>query len=284
MKCPIGCAYCMADLVPARRDAWARAGRESIGLNKSATFLNRLPGGRPLRDWAPLDLLDGDTVGFQGIQDPLDPRWEEDVLWLLSHADRFGGVMLTTKWPSIRLHVAQAIASAPDAVLVVSLTGLNDLEPGSRTEDRIRVAELVASLGGRVHGLVHPWIPGRSHVRWLPAAREAGISSFTVKGFRWSRLMPFAAPSTAHAEREGEEVLVDPPDLPSVELPRFRGQLDRESATRLVDGLLTTAVVSSSDDTAAVREAAINRRMRADRRTRFFGALLAEGSEGNKET
>lgn len=260
MKCPIGCRYCMADLVPMRRDAWDRAGAESIGMNKSATFINRRDGGRPLSEWAPINLLAGDTVGFQGIQDPLDPRWEADLLWLLAHAGRFAGVMLTTKWPSIRADVARAIATTPNAVLVVSLTGLDDLEPGSRTEDRIRVAGLVASLGGRVHGLVHPWIPGRSHIGWVRSARDAGIDSFTVKGFRWSRLMGFPAPSAEHAASEGEEVLVDPPELESGPLPRFRGNLRRQEAEGLVDRLMTIAVVSSSDNVATVREAAISRR------------------------
>lgn len=271
MKCPIGCAYCMADLVPSRSKQWNEKGNESIGINKSACFLNRRPGGRPLKDWAPLNLLKGETVGFQGIQDPLDPRWEKDLLWLLNHSSNFGGIILTTKWYEISDVVASEIAKRNNVVLVVSLTGCDTLEPGSSTLQRIEVAKKVKNLGGRVHGLIHPWIPGVSNIDWMPIAQTAGINNFTVKGLRWTNKMGHLKMGNlkmskrnikVFKQNEGEEVLIDPPSIKTQSLPRFQGNESCEAATKAVAEIMKIAVVSSSAHSAAVRAAAIKRRIK----------------------
>lgn len=264
MKCPIGCKYCMVDLVSIRASAWNEAGNESIGLNKAACFLNRRPKGRPLSEWAPLELLKGETVGFQGIQDPLDPRWEKDLLWLIDHSYQFGGLILTSKWGSISSPVAEAIAKCSNAVLVMSLTGLDHIEPGSATIDRIIVAEKVLKLGGKVHGLIHPWIAGLSNISWIAEAKKAGISNFTVKGFRWDSKMGDLGISNKYLEEyakyENEEILIDPPSIDSISLPRFQGNESKEESTIAVDSLMKRAIISSSASRADVRIVAIRRR------------------------
>ncbi len=265
MKCPIACKYCMADLVPSRSLQWDQQGSESIGLNKSACFLNRR-GGRPLKEWAPIHLLHGETVGFQGIQDPLDPRWTEDLLWLLNQAPTFGGITLVTKWPRIQEDVLQHIASTPNCVLIVSLTGADSLEPGSTTVQRIAVAGRVRKAGGRVHALVHPWIAGVSNIDWLPRAKDAGITEYTVKGFRYTKAMgPLGIPPKylqQYLEKEGQEVLVDPPLEMSVPLPRFQGSETREDAVQAVHELEKMVVFSSSSSKEDVLATAVERRIK----------------------
>jgi len=265
MKCPIGCKYCMVELVPSRKEAWDHKGNESIGLNKTACFINRLPGGRSIDKWVPLHLLDGETVGFQGIQDPFDPRWEKDLKWLLSNSSRFAGVILTTKWPNIDNDIIKLLSSIRNVVVVLSLTGLDILEPGSTTIERVNLGEKLISHGIRVHGLIHPWIAGVSNIDWMATALKVGIKDFTVKGFRYSSRMKIDIPDKylkAYKANDGEEILLNPPNIKSINLPRFQGNISLEEAEEQVRELSKLVVISSSSSRGEVLRYTIKRRFK----------------------
>jgi DNA repair photolyase len=253
----------MVDLVPARSNAWDQKGGESIGLNKTACFLNRRSNGRSLKEWAPISLLKGETVGFQGIQDPFDPRWKDDLLFLLKNSKDFAGILLATKWPKIPQDVIEALKEA-NATVMLSITGADLLEPGSTTQQRLNVAKKLIEHGVNTHCAIHPWIAGVSSIEWIERAKEIGLINFTVKGFRWTRLMgDLGIPKKyldIYKENEGEEILLDPPKIKSISFPRFQGNISKEEAIKSTKQIAKIAVISSSATTEEVIKATINRR------------------------
>lgn len=195
--CPIGCKYCMATMVRSRAAQWAAGNR--IGVNRSCSFINRLPGETALRDWVNPGMFAGDVLGFQGITDPLLPIFQEDLSWLISTvaSSRIRKLMLATKFP--RHNALAGLASLREkALLVVSITGLDSLEKIT-SRKRIELAAAAQGMGIPTIAAAHPWIEGVSDPEIFQQISEAGVRQVVVKGFRYDPCFETWAPSNIPA-------------------------------------------------------------------------------------
>ncbi len=279
--CPVGCRYCVITQVGYRAEAWRE--KFLIGLNKAVTILNP-PRDRNDADALasfynfPLELLEGDRVGFNAISDPFWPIYRPELEWFLnSVAPIAKAVTCVTKF-SVSPELMRTLAAIPNFQLNVSITGLDGIER-SNTRSRLRTLELAREFGVSAFPTIHPYIAGMSDLGFLRELKSIGYDCVDVKGLRYDSLMDSWMPEASrkfYEGTEGKEVL--PEDgwrekiaeaglrlkslrIWGAENSRSTPKLSREEAESRVARLLDFANITSSDSDAAVVRAAIERRL-----------------------
>ena len=279
--CPVNCRYCVITQVQYRAEAWRE--RFLIGLNKAVTILNPPPDRNNAEALAsfyhfPLELLEGDRIGFNAISDPFWPKYRSELEWFLdSVAPIAKAVACVTKFP-VSAAIMQRLATIPHFQLNVSITGLDGIE-ATTTKSRLRTLALAREYGVVAFATIHPYIAGMSDLSFLPELARLGYDAVDVKGLRYDPAMDAWMPqgTRAHyAGTVGQEVL--PEDgwreriadaglrLQSLrvwgaEHARTTPRLSREEAEKRVVALLGYANITSSDTNDAVVEATIQRRL-----------------------
>ena len=227
----------------------------------------------------PWGILEGDTVGFTAITDPLWPKLEAFLWEWLERASEVAKLTtLVTKWPVSRQVMAK-LAEYPKLRLNVTITGNAKLEKVPMRK-HLRTLELAKEFGVKALPISHPYISGVSDLWFLPEIKKLGYDHFDVKGFRYcdARMgswMPEASKSH-YLGREEEEILPEDGWREKVELagltllsPRQWYQreaagkgphLDRPTAEKNVMRLFELANIVSSN-ASGVFQAAVERRL-----------------------
>lgn len=279
--CPVACRYCVITQVGYRAAAWRE--KFLIGLNKAVTILNPPPDRDDTRALAsfynfPLELLEGDRVGFNAISDPFWPKYRPELEWFLDKVAPIAkAVTCVTKFP-VSAALMKRLATIPHFQLNVSITGLDGIE-ATTTKSRLRTLALAREYGVAVFPTVHPYIAGMSDLSFLPELRCLGYDAVDVKGLRYDPAMATWMPPASralYAGTEGTETLPEDGwreriadaglELQSLRVwgakhSRPTPRLSREVAEERVAALLGYANITSSDSDRAVIEAAINRRL-----------------------
>lgn len=277
--CPVNCRYCAVSKVSIRRSLWNE--RTLLGLNKAVTFVNPNPlkeGGlqNELHDFE-FSLLQSDVVCFNAISDPFWARWQEEFRFFLEAVRPYARLITcVTKLPP-SAEQWELIGGTPNFRLVVTVTGLNEIERVT-TARRVRIIEKALACGVRVFPLIHPYIAGMSNLSFLSDLASLGIKYVDVKGLRYSdeTMSSWINPASRsyYLNSQESEVLVE---------DGWRTQLDRAGlalmplkewyridmpapsvnetqAEELVDRLVPMCNICSSDTVEAVRKSAIARR------------------------
>lgn len=280
--CPVGCKYCVVTEVERRNTQWRTS--SLLGVNKSVTILNPPPNlgdQDAIRSFYefPLELLLGDIVGFNGISDPFWPKFRQELEYVLREVPKVAKILsLVTKF-EVSEEMMARLAEISNLRLTVSITGLDMLERTS-TESRLRTLARAKRYGVKAFPIVHPYISGMSDLSFLPRLRELGYDQIDLKGLRCNpRTAKLWMPEDIQARyvfSEDEELLEDGwrqklvdagfakvrmADWYKEGLEGLNPHLPREQAEVLVDEILKRANICSSDSDAAVREAAILRRL-----------------------
>jgi len=279
--CPVACKYCVITQVDYRAQAWQK--KFLIGVNKAVTILNP-----PLnRDDAdalasfynfPLELLEGDRVGFNAISDPFWLKYRQELEWFLSEVAPIAkAVTCVTKFPVSR-EIMKRLAEIPHFQLNVSITGLDRIEK-TTTKSRLRTLALAREYGVNAFPTVHPYITGMSDLSFLTELRALGYESVDVKGLRYDISMTCWMPEVSrkfYAGTEGGEVLPDdgwrekvakaglqlkPLRKWCAEQARTTPRLSRQESEHRVEKLLDFANITSSDNDDAVVWSTIERRL-----------------------
>lgn len=281
LGCPVGCRYCVITQVGYRREAWER--KTLVGINKAVTILNPPPDKGDSSALAefydfPLELLEGDRVGFNAISDPFWPKYRSGLEWFLSHVSPIAkSVTCVTKWPVSR-EMMRFLSKIPNFQLNVSITGLDGIE-GTDTPSRIHTLALAREYGVKAFPTIHPYIAGMSNLSFLPKLRAIGYEFVDVKGLRFDpsmvKWMPKASvklyegtegceflPEDGWREKVAEAGLqLKPLRIWGAENALSTPKISREVAEERVRRLLTFANITSSDSDDAVFKAAIERRL-----------------------
>jgi DNA repair photolyase len=278
--CPIGCRYCVITQVGYRADTWRK--KFLIGLNKVVTILNPPPDKHTeaLRSFYnfPLELLEGDCVGFNAISDPFWPKYRPELEWFLEHVPPIAkAVSCVTKFP-VSERMMRRIADVPNFQLIVSVTGLDMIEQGTTTS-RLHTLALAKQYDVTAFPIIHPYISGITDLSFLPKLARLGYDAVDVKGLRYDRSMDAWMPESVrrhYTGTEGYEVLAEdgwrgriadiglgltPLRVWSARNMRDTPRLSRDEAEKRVLSLLSYANITSSDSDAEVIEAAIRRRL-----------------------
>jgi len=279
--CPVACQYCVITQVGYRAQAWQK--RFLIGINKAVTILNP-PLNRGDADALasfynfPLELLEGDRVGFNAISDPFWPKYGRELEWFLSEVAPIAkAVACVTKFPVSR-EMMKRLATIPHFQLNVSITGLDGIEK-TTTRSRLRTLALAREYGVNAFPTIHPYIAGMSNLSFLVELRALGYRYVDVKGLRYDTSMAHWMPEVSrkfYAGTEGTESLPDdgwrervadaglqlkPLREWCAEQARTTPHLTRQEAERRVGKLLSYANITSSDNDDVVVRAAIERRL-----------------------
>jgi DNA repair photolyase len=281
--CPIGCQYCVITEVDSRRDAWNES--TILGINKAVTILNPPPNlgnEQAVEEFYnfPVELLRGDMVGFNGISDPFWPKYRKELEWFLANVPQEAKlVTCVTKW-NIPDKILDRLAEIPNFRLIVSMTGLDQLERTS-TQRRLDVLRRAKEKGVPAFPIVHPYIPGMSDLSFLPELKAMGYDDIDIKGLRYNpNTMNAWMPTTTQAyfaDSNENEVLVDDgwselvalSGLQQMSLKRWyrrdfdmlTPRLTHEEAIEMVSKIVSRANITSSDTDEAVFQAAIERRL-----------------------
>ncbi len=279
--CPVACRYCVITQVGYRAEAWRE--KFLIGLNKAVTILNPPQNRDDAEALAsfysfPLELLEGDRVGFNAISDPFWPRYRPELEWFLTRVAPIAkAITCVTKFP-VSAALMKRLAEVPNFQLNVSITGLDGIER-TTTNSRLRTLALAREYGVMAFPTIHPYIAGLTNLSFLRELRALGYEFVDVKGLRFDPGMADWMPETSrkfYAGTEGSESL--PEDgwreqiaevglrLKSLrvwgaENARPTPSLSREEAERRVASLLGYANITSSDNDDAVVRATIERRL-----------------------
>ncbi|MDR1300260.1 MAG: hypothetical protein LBK50_00980 [Candidatus Nomurabacteria bacterium] len=281
--CPVGCKYCVVTEVDKRREQWNES--TVLGINKAVTILNPPPDlddKRAIDEFYnfPVELLRGDIVGFNGISDPFWPKYRNELDWFLKNVPNEAKlVTCVTKW-NISDETMDKLAAVPNFRLVVSMTGLDQIEKTS-TDQRLDVLWRAKEKGIKAFPIIHPYIPDMSDLSFLPKLKEMGYDEIDIKGLRYNpdtmdAWMPKDVQGHFARSRENE-VLVDDgwselialSGLQQISLKHWYRQdfgeltphLSRDTAIELVGKIIARANITSSDTDKAVIEAAIERRL-----------------------
>lgn len=279
--CPVACRYCVVTQVGYRAAAWEK--KFLIGLNKAVTILNPPLEKNDADALAsfynfPLELLEGDRVGFNAISDPFWPKYRAELEWFLERVAPIAkAVCCVTKF-AVSAAMMKRLAAIPHFQLNVSITGLDGIE-ATATKSRLRTLALAREYGVAAFATIHPYIAGMSDLSFLPELRALGYDVVDVKGFRYDPSMRAWVPQGVCAQyegTEGREVLAEDgwrEQLAgaglrlqslrewSASCARPTPNLSREVAEQRVAALLEYANITSSDSDRTVIEAAIERRL-----------------------
>jgi DNA repair photolyase len=279
--CPIGCRYCVITQVDYRREQWEK--RFVIGVNKAVTILNP-PSDKENKEAMkqfygfPLEILEGDIVGFNAISDPFWPKYAEELQWFLKQVAPIAKAITCVTKFQVPEALMRQLASIENFQLNVSITGLDAIEK-SGTKSRLRTLELAQKHGVRAFPTIHPYVGGMSNLSFLPKLKAMGYDYVDIKGLRYDPSMACWMPESSQAlyrGSEGEEVLVEDGwrelvadaglKVKPLRIWNAANALSSPSLTRLeaesrVARLLTYANITSSDSDEAVVEAAIQRRL-----------------------
>ena len=279
--CPVNCRYCVITQVGYRAEAWQK--KFLIGLNKAVTILNPpadREDGEALASFYnfPLELLEGDRVGFNAISDPFWPKYRPELEWFLEKVAPIAkAVACVTKFP-VSATMMKRLALIPNFQLNVSITGLDSIER-TPTKSRLRTLALASEYGVAAFATIHPYIAGMSNLSFLPELFSLGYTAVDVKGLRYDPSMTEWMPQGArkfYEGTEGKEVLPEdgwreriadaglglkPLRLWSAEQALPTPQLTRSEAERRVADLLEFANITSSDSDESVIAATIGRRL-----------------------
>lgn len=280
--CPVSCKYCVITKVDSRRELWNK--KTLIGLNKAVTVFN------PPYDLAdkdavygfynfPLELLEGDYVGFNAISDPFWGKYRNELNYFLSNVSPIAKLITcVTKYP-ISDKIFEQLAQFKNFRLVVSITGLDSIEK-SNTESRLLNLKKAKEYGVKAFPLCHPYIEGLSDLSFLPKLKDLGYDRIDIKGLRYNHdnmkdWMPKESQSYYINSNEAEIL----PDVTWKEKVKDAGlsitslkdwykednilypKLDLNKATNNTYALLEFGNITSSDTSDAVIDAAIKRRL-----------------------
>ena len=279
--CPIDCKYCVITKVDSRRSLWNK--HTIIGINKAVTILNPPPDvtdEKSLKEFYafPLDLFDGDYVGFNAISDPFWGIYEKELYYFLEKVSpRAKLITCVTKFP-IKDDVFKKLAQYKNFRLIVSITGLDSIEK-SNTESRLLNLRKAKEYGVKAFPICHPYIAGMSDLSFLQSLKKMGYNEIDVKGLRYNHenmqaWMPVNS-QKYYIGTEEKEIL--PEDgwreklyQAGMELKSLKSwyrqenlypKLDRIQATEKVMKILEYANITSSDTNEAVIQSAIERRL-----------------------
>lgn len=174
--CPVNCRYCVITQVQYRARVWRE--RFLIGLNKAVTILNPPRDRNDAQALAsfynfPLELLEGDRVGFNAISDAFWPKYRPELEWFLERVAPIAkAVTCVTKFP-VSAAMMQRLAAIPHFQLNVSITGLDGIE-ATTTRSRLRTLALAREYGVAAFPTVHPYIAGMSDLSFLPELARLG--------------------------------------------------------------------------------------------------------------
>lgn len=279
--CPVNCRYCVITQVGYRAEAWQK--KFLIGLNKAVTILNPpadREDGEALASFYnfPLELLEGDRVGFNAISDPFWPKYRPELEWFLDKVAPIAkAVTCVTKFP-VSATMMKRLALIPNFQLNVSVTGLDSIER-TPTKSRLKTLALAREYGVAAFATIHPYISGMSDLSFLSELARLGYTAVDVKGLRYDPSMAEWMPEGTrrlYEGTEGKEVL--PEDgwrkriadaglglkslrLWSAEQALPTPHLTRSEAERRVAALLEYANITSSDSDESVIAATIERRL-----------------------
>lgn len=283
--CPVACKYCFITEHDARRGVWNA--NPVAGINKACTFVNVTPWitddlveQRRFTEF-PWEILRGDIVGFTTITDPFWPKIERYFWQWVERAGEYAKLLTcVSKWPITR-KVMRQLACIPNFRLSVGITGNESVERVS-TARHLETLALAKEFGVEALPISHPYISGVSDLSFLSHVKALGYDCFDVKGFRYcdGRMGAWMPESSKiyYFGRENEEVLPEDGWRQKVadagltllstrtwyrnEIARLGlgPNLDRETASKLVQRVFDLANVVSSDS-LAVFEAAVERRL-----------------------
>jgi len=281
--CPVGCEYCVITKVESRRELWNE--RTILGINKAVTILNPPPdlineeAVREFYDF-PIELLEGDIVGFNGISDPFWPKYRNELNYFLDKVSPIAKLVTCVTKFNPDNEILDRLAEIPNFRLIVSITGLDSIER-TKTSDRLDLLERAKERGIEAFPVIHPYIAGMSDLSFLKRLKELGYNDIDVKGLRYNHeTMSCWMPESSQMFYKGShenEILpesgwreqVSQAGLNLVSLKNWyrKGfdeltpKLSQEEAEGLVGQILQKANITSSDTDMAVVQAAIARRM-----------------------
>lgn len=281
--CPVACKYCFITEHDERRGVWNT--NPVAGINKACTFINVTP-------WIshdqteidrfrrfPWEILKGDYVGFTAITDPFFPEIDEYLWEWLDRAGEHAKLLTcVSKWPISR-KVMKRLSLCKNFFLVVTVTGNGQLERVS-TEAHLTTLARAKEYGVKALPICHPYISDVSDLSFLPRVAELGYNYFDVKGFRYcDSSMGSWLPESSKAHylggtgeilpEDGWRKLVSEAGL-QLKSPRewyrehgsnLNPRCTLPEADTLVRRVLELANVVSSDSSAEVITAAVERRL-----------------------
>ena len=279
--CPVDCRYCVITEVEYRAEAWRK--KFLIGLNKAVTILNPPPVREDEKALAsfynfPLELLEGDRVGFNAISDPFWSKYRPELEWFLEKVAPIAkAVICVTKFP-VSESMMKRLALVPNFQLNVSITGLDSIER-TTTKSRLRTLALAHECGVLAFPTIHPYIAGMADLSFLKELRAIGFKYVDVKGLRYDSSMENWMPQVSKEFYQGtqgseilpedgwrEKVLDSGLSLKSLrvwgqENAKTSPNLSLGEATNRVNELLRYANITSSDTDESVISSAIERRL-----------------------
>jgi len=258
--------------------------RTLIGINKAVTILNPPPDmadEQAVRDFYnfPLELLEGDFVGFNAISDPFWPKYRKELDYFMANVPQIAKLVTCVTKMNPPDSVLTKLALIPNFRLVVSITGLDTLE-NMKTTDRLDLLKRAKDLGIKAFPLCHPYISGMSDLSFLKELKNLGYEYIDVKGLRYndetmrtwmpekSRFLYIGKGDQENLVEDGWREKIKESGLELLSLKKWYQKdhsltpsLSYEEAARKVDKLLEIANITSSDTDSAVIEAAIGRRL-----------------------
>ena len=279
--CPIDCKYCVITKVDSRRDLWNK--HTIIGINKAVTILNPPPDmndEQAVKEFYafPLDLFEGDYVGFNAISDPFWGIYEKELDYFLENVSpRAKLITCVTKFP-ISDKTFIKLAKYKNFRLIVSITGLDSIEK-SNTQSRLLNLRKAKEYGIEAFPICHPYIAGMSDLSFLSELKSIGYDYIDVKGLRYNHQnMSSWMPKTSQKYYIGtneneilpedgwrEKLIQEGFELKSLKSwyrkDNLTPKLTLEDAKEKVHQILKFANITSSDTDQAVIAAAIQRRL-----------------------
>lgn len=278
--CPIACKYCVITQTKSRRKMWNK--KTLIGLNKAVTIFNPPPirNKKNLTEFYnfPLNLFDGDIVGFNAISDPFWPKYKKELDYFLDNVPKIAkAVTCVTKFP-ISENQMKELSKINNFFLIVSITGLDNIEK-STTKSRLKTLKLAKQYNVKAFPLIHPYIPEISNLSFLSELKKLGYKYVDVKGLRYNPNMNSWMPKNIqklYRNTQENEILpknnirkiVERNDLKIMSLKKWYNlhtpknpSLNHDQAKEKVNQILKYANITSSDTNEAVIKASIQRKM-----------------------
>lgn len=281
--CPISCKYCVITKIDSRRKLWNK--KTILGINKAVTILNPPP---DLTDEEavnefynfPVELLRGDFVGFNAISDPFWPKYKQELDFFLEKVAPLAKLVTCVTKFNPDDQILDRLAKIPNFRLIVSITGLDELEL-TKTKDRLDLLKRAKAKGIKAFPIIHPYIAGLSDLSFLSELKKLGYTQIDVKGLRYnedtmSSWMPVSVKKYYEGTEE-QEILAEDGWREKIKkaglvltnlknwyregFEQMTPKLSRIEAESLVKQVIKRANITSSDTDQAVIEEAIKRRM-----------------------
>jgi DNA repair photolyase len=253
-----------------------------IGLNKAVTIFNPPPikNKKNLSDFYnfPLDLFEADIVGFNAISDPFWPKYKNELNYFLDNVSKLAKIITcVTKFP-VTEKVFKKLAKIKNFLLVVSITGLDNLE-NTNTKSRLNTLKLAKKYHVKAFPLIHPYIPHISDLSFLKKLKKMGYKYVDIKGLRYNQAMNSWMPrniqkyykNTKEKEilpKNDYKIIIKNNGLEILSLKKWykihapkNPSLNQNKAKENVNQILKYANITSSDTNKAVIKASIQRKI-----------------------